>query len=853
MSQFTPPSNPLATLFHGTVTIEPGCDSTSQSGGLYGFGDMFVSRQVQIGYNSTLPSFNASTGSLVVHGGVGVKENTNLALSLNVLGTTGNATNLRETHIDTTWGVLQVSGGNQISMSVGDSISLASINNSVTLSAGNTIVLESSLNSANAIQILNRNAQGGIVLLTGEASGYQLTTGSGGAVMTTSAGNINLTSNNGSGLFRVNASQGNQNLTFDLSGNTDSGILIQSSGKNTTLDAIAIKTLNSGGNVVISNSGGNSNANIQLLAGSTGIIGTTNTGGPIQLTARDAASYFVVNTSSANKNLTIGVTGATDSSLVLESEGTNSTNAIIIKNMNATGSMLITNVSGGSGGVTTYTGSGGFNVGSLSGGINLNAKGASSSFINQTTSGTGQDLVIGVKGIDSVTSQNNKLILSSESVNAYSIFLNTSGGTYLSSRGEVNIQTLDGTNGINIGTSATVPVKIGTTNSTTTIAGNLDVKGTTTTFDSTIVQIKDNFIVVNSQPQGLNPTLDGGLAIKRYQEVGDGTCGSLKGSVITDTPEFIGTVTSVVTGSSSAVGVSIATTDFNTTSNYYSGYWIKVTYYNGSTTGSPPTEDHSGDICWVRRIKSSVATSGFGTSQQTFTIYNTNDQTSPTNASPPGLGNPIPTEGADYPGSMMTPSSLPVAGGSNVGGRLTFSIYPCHWIVSMWDEQEKEYALICANSIGEYQNIASPQHYINLHVNNIKANVLTVNSINNLTADVQFTIQLIDNSTAPVELNPATSIPTPSQLGYPYPNYGVFIVLVRPKIAVETSPYAVFVIGRRKSSTACGQVARLISVKGINGDMLDMSWLANSYPQIFYRPHSGISSTTDYTLKFIAV
>ena len=75
MSQFTPPSNPLATLFHGTVTIEPGCDASSNpgDGGLYGFGDMFVSRQVQIGYNSTLPSLNASTGSLVVHGGIGVK------------------------------------------------------------------------------------------------------------------------------------------------------------------------------------------------------------------------------------------------------------------------------------------------------------------------------------------------------------------------------------------------------------------------------------------------------------------------------------------------------------------------------------------------------------------------------------------------------------------------------------------------------------------------------------------------------------------------------------------------------------------------------------------------------------
>lgn len=841
MSQFTPPSNPLATLFHGSVTIEPGCDVTNDTvgGGLYGFGDMFVSRQVQIGYNSTLPTLNPSTGSLVVHGGVGVLENANLALSLNVLGTTGNATNLRETHIDTTWGPVTVTGANLISMSVGDGIALASTTGPITVSGGNFITIESSLNNGSAIQMTNKNAQGGIALLTGEASGYQLTTGSGGSVTTTCAGNITLTANNGSGSFTVNASQANQNLTLDLTGNTDSGILIQSAGKNTTLDAIAIKTLQTGGNIVVSNSGGTSNANIQLLAGTTGLIGTTNTGGPIQLTARDAASFFVVNSATNNQDLRIAVDGITDSSLILESEGTNNIDAITLRNTNTLGSMLIANATAGSGNISMYAGSGGVNARTLFGQINLVARGAPSTFINQTTSDSGQDLTICVKGIynsSGVTTgatQGNKLILCSESVDPQSIFLSTSGGTYLMSKDSINIQTSSTGVGINIGTTVTVPVTIGTPSSTTTIQGNLDVQGTTTTYDSTIVQIKDNFIQVNNQPSGIN-ALDGGLAIKRYQPAQDGLCSSLTGEIVKDIGEFTGNVTSVTSGNASAVAVSIATTDFSTSANAYAGYWLKVTYYDGATTGN--------NYCWVRRIKASTSTS----STATFTLYNTVDQTGV-------LGTPVPVEGLDLPGdaNLVNAPTSPAT--------RTFAIYPCHWILSMWDESNKEYALVCTQSLGEYTNVVEPHHYINLHVNNIKANVLTVNSINNLTADVQFTTQLGPNTT-PVVLNPATSIPTPIQLGYPYPSYGVFIVLVRPKNILDTatSPYAIFVIGRRNSTTACGQVARLISVKGTNGEMLDMDWPANAldpanaYPRLFYRPAPG-SGTVDYTLKFIAV
>jgi hypothetical protein len=829
------PTNPLATLFHGSVTIEPGCDyNTDASGGLYGFGDMFVSRQVQIGYHTSLQSSNHSTGSLVVHGGTGIYGHSNLLGILTVLTTS----NLQTTYIATNSGGVYISGGSGIEASVGSAISMITSTGDITLnSVTDRVILDSGEPGNNAITITASNAAGGIDVDTGTNSGMNISTGSLGLVGTSAQGPISLTAHNGNGSFIVNAGSDFKMLTLQMAGDHDTGILIDSASNNTSYKAIQINTSDEDGNIYITNmSTGNHAGEIQILAGSSGLTANTNTGGSITLLARNAASSFIVDTIEANKNLTIAVTGATNSALILESEGT-SGNAITIRNTDAAGSILVTNATAGSGGMSMYTGSGGLTAATLFGGINLTARGAASSFINQTTAETGQDLTICVKGVYSSAgvstgaTQANKLILCSESVAGDSISLRTSGGTYLSSQGQINIQSSDTTNGINIGTIGTIPVKIGTLNSTTTIQGNLDVKGTTTTYDSTIVQIKDNFIQVNNQPSSIS-NLDGGLAIKRYQPAGQDACGNLVGEIVKDIGEYSGTVTSVTSGNNSAVFVSIPGTDFSTSANTYAGYWLKVTYYDGSNPAN--------NYCWVRRIKASTAESGFETSQQTFTLYNTIDQTGV-------LGNPVPVEGMDLPGDanlVNTPT--------NPATR-TFSIYPCHWILSMWDESNKEYALVCANSLGEYTNVVEPHHYINLHVNNIKANVLTVNSINNLTADVQFTTQLTDNSTTPVTLNPATSIPTPIQLGYPYPNYGVFMILVRPKTNTNTSPYAIFVVGRRNDTTSCGQVARLISVKGTNGEMLDMDWPANSYPRLFYRPAPGGAGTIDYTLKFIAV
>lgn len=809
MSQFFPPSNPLATLFHGSVTIEPGCDASSNpvDGGLYGFGDLFVSRQVQIGYNTSLPnSGNESSGSLVVHGGMGVKENSYFKGTSTVMSTS----NLKTTYMDTDFGGFYISGGSGITASIGSAITMTTSVGDITLnSVTDRIVLDSGEPADNAITITASNQAGGIDMETGQLSGMNISTGSLGLVATSAQGPISLTANNGNGSFIVNAASDYKMLTLGMTGDYDTGILIDSASNNTSRKAIQINTSDEDGNIYITNtSSGSHMGEIQILAGSGGLTANTNTGGSITLLARNAPSSFIVNTTSGNNDLTIGITGATDSSLVLQSEGTGS-DAIFINTTNPVGSIKILQATG-TGAITVTTGSSGFGMETQpGGGINLAANGASSSFINNTSSGN-QNLTVCVKG-DTAS----KLILCSEGQNADAITIQStgqSGGIYAIAKGAININSSSVSQGINIGTSASlpgIPINIGTLTSTTTINGNLDVRGMTTTYESEVVQIKDNIIQINNAPSGL---ADGGLAIKRFQSAND----SCAGDVVGDTPEIMGTVTSL-----NASTVSITASGLNTSADYYRGYWVKITIVNTGPTTS----------CIVRRVKSSNTSSGNTGVLNIFTDADQND--------PNELNGVVPVEGKDINASLGTIST-------------TFELFPCSWIVSMWDESNKEYALVCSNFVSKDSSnnttIIPISHYINLHINNMIANALTIQSINGTTADVQFKVTLDNTSSTPVVLNPTVSmVPIPN-----YPNYGVFIALVRPEIDISTRAYAVFVIGRRAGNN-CGQVARIISVKGAAGDMLDMAWQANSYPELFYRPAPGQSGSTTYTVKLITV
>jgi hypothetical protein len=91
-----------------------------------------------------------------------------------------------------------------------------------------------------------------------------------------------------------------------------------------------------------------------------------------------------------------------------------------------------------------------------------------------------------------------------------------------------------------------------------------------------------------------------------------------------------------------------------------------------------------------------------------------------------------------------------------------------------------------------------------------------------------FTIKFeLENHTEPQELN----LPK---------NYGIYQVIIDP-INDLTAPSAVFFIGR-KDGDCCGQVTRVLSVKGNNNGQLDISWPSGKFPHLYYRPTHYIQS-----------
>jgi len=136
------------------------------------------------------------------------------------------------------------------------------------------------------------------------------------------------------------------------------------------------------------------------------------------------------------------------------------------------------------------------------------------------------------------------------------------------------------------------------------VTGNFYVAGTTTSISSSIVNITDNLLTVNSGPSG---TSDAGYLTKRYQTFNNvGT-----GDVITD----ISTSTGIVGTSGNTSTTINLNVSANTVNNYYNGWWIKIT----SGTGSQQ----------VRQIKSYVGSTNIATIFST-TDESSNPQTPPT-------------------------------------------------------------------------------------------------------------------------------------------------------------------------------------------------------------------------------
>jgi hypothetical protein len=772
-------SSPLATIFHGDVNLEQGSDVTQ-----FGWGDININRRCVI--NGSENSTCNTDGSLIVAGGVGITKTLNVHENFNVLY---GVTRLTETHINTNSGPFTVTGGNTALIQVGADAQFVSTAGNINI---NSMVgytqLYGGLNGSNAVKIVASHPNGGVSILSGTSAGeVSIMSGSGGITEATSNGNVSITANNGTGSFYVNANSSNQNLTIGLNGNTDSQLRIESAGNNSTNTALVINTSNTNANIQISNANGLGNGSMSQLVGAGGYTLITNTTGSINMTSQGAGSNYIVKSAGTNQNMVIGVTNNTDSALILKSSGTNVTNtALQIFTTTSTGNISISQPVDSLGNTTIRTGRGGLEASTQTGGsIIMTAYGASSTYTN-TTYANNQDLNVTVTG-----NTNSRVNISSSGTSNQAIRLNAtnvSGGIYMTANGVIQLESSSLSGGIQIATNTSnVPVYIGTTNSTTTIYGNLDVKGVTTTIESTVVTIDDNMIIVNNAPSG---TSDGGLAIKRYQSANN----SASGDVVSDSPDHSGQVQSN-SNTSTTVQLSMSA---NNTDDYYNGWWIKLT--SGTGAGQ------------VRRIRSYVG------STRIATIYSTTDQTGV-------LGNPEPIEGLDF---LTIPDNT-----SN------YSLYPCEYVMMIWDEVQNEFAFVCSNK--DPATTTSIVHYSDLHINDLIAADININTINGSDADVTTYITLNNNSTTAVTIT-----------GFPK-TYGVYLVFVKPRSDTSRT-HGIFMIGRVDGTGIPGTVVRLISVKGMHNDQLDIQWPNDALPQLLYRPFpNGINGSTEYKLKIVSL
>ncbi len=679
-------SIPLATIFHGDVTLEQGSDVTQ-----FGWGDLNINRFCNV--KGTDDSINDTTASLVVAGGTSIKKTLNVYGNFNTLY---GITNLTETHIDTTNGPFTVTGGNKCQIEVDDTVTITSLASDLNLNSTiGSININSGSNTSSAISIKNINTNGGIYMISGQTGSISVGSGSGGFSQMTSNGNFLITANNGYGSFLVNSQANNQNLSINLNGNTDSQLSITSSGTST---ALVIKTTNTAGNMIFSNTDGLGEGFTQFLVGSGGFNLITNTGGSIQLTSKGAPSSLNVISNNNNQHLTLSLDGNTNSSLILKSDGFNE--AIKIYTTCSTGDILITQPSYSYGMISLFSGMGGIKTETQDGGsTTIKTNGATSLFTNSTISDN-QDLTISVTG-----NTNSKVNIASSGTSNQAININAqNGGVFVNANNKVQLESADMINGIQIATATpNVPVFIGTSDSTTTIYGNLDVKGVTSSIESTVVTISDNIIVVNNAPSS---TADGGLAIKRYQSANN--TGS--GDVVNDLFENTG---SIQNGSNTTTTIhfDLLASDVD---NYYAGWWVKITGGTGQNQ--------------VRRIRSYVGAT------RVATIYSTDDQIGI-------LNNPTPIEGMDF-------STIPDS--SSI-----YELYECHFVMMIWDESLNEFSFVCSNrNPSEHTSIA---HYSDIHANNITGNALTINSINGGAADIITTVVLNNNSTVPITITDFTS------------------------------------------------------------------------------------------------
>jgi hypothetical protein len=471
-----------------------------------------------------------------------------------------------------------------------------------------------------------------------------------------------------------------------------------------------------------------------------------------------------------------------------------STGSVYIAGGAPTGDAVDIRSSNTAGGITVAAGTGGLTQ-TISGGNFLTHVRDGSGEIRLDTVANDQNLTLSLNG-----ETGSRVIIRSEGTGQGAITLDSLGGISGTTYGKISLQTRDTSSGIHIGTDYdSVPVYIGRNGSDVTIRGNLFVRGTTTEVNQQVMTVDDNIIVVNNSPFGL---YDGGFAVKRYQPVNDTNDGALA----TDTPELVGTVGNSGNSSSTInLGTTVGLSPIN---DYYKNWWVYISAGQG--------------LGQWRKISSYNATTKIAD------IYTTNEPDVQ-----PSQGEPFTT--------------IPLGVGEGPENTSIYGLYPCEYVMNIWNESQNEFAYVCSptNPSDPDTGNISIAHYTNLHVGTLIADNIQTPFVNNQSADIHFDIVLNETNSldSPISLTGVT-------------NYGLYLIFIKPKTDMSRS-YGIFMVGRRQNTgpgdNAPGAIVRIISVKGRNGEHLDMDWPSAQFPRIYYRPSPTDSGATTYKVKMISI
>lgn len=325
--------------------------------------------------------------------------------------------------------------------------------------------------------------------------------------------------------------------------------------------------------------------------------------------ATSSTEPFYVN---GTGEMNVGLTGANKG--ITMSSYFNSSFTVTGTGLSAGNGNLVLSAAGNNIGTVAITADGAVNNS-----ININATNTAGQ-VHVQSSGTGTGSSAGV--IVETTGVSGQTVIQSASTNAAAVRINASaGGINATATGIINIDTTSTALGINIGTvTAGVPINIGATSSLTTIGGDLVVRGTTTSVNTTTLTFLNNSLILNSGNNILGN--DANIEIRRYQLASGAYSGSVISNLSTASIYTLGSYPIQESGVSRAGGVSSGTTQTialasnsyvsaNASDTYYKGWWIYI--YAAPAGFTVPA---------IRRIKSYDGTT------QIASIYNTSDNVS---------------------------------------------------------------------------------------------------------------------------------------------------------------------------------------------------------------------------------